>query len=59
MLNTLKSRNLYVMLVLDALVFVAALLLAYATRFSFMLDDTAWREFFRVLPWVARGKSKV
>ena len=57
MLNTFKRRNLCMMLVLDALAFVAALLLAYATRFSFVLDETAWREFLTVLPWVMSVKT--
>ncbi len=56
MLSTFKKRNLYVMLVLDAFAFVGALLLAYATRFSFVLGDAAWREFLNILPWVVAVK---
>jgi FlaA1/EpsC-like NDP-sugar epimerase/DNA-binding NarL/FixJ family response regulator len=57
MTSQFKNRNLYVMVALDALAFSAALLLAYATRFSFALNDRVWRDVVSILPWVVAVKA--
>jgi FlaA1/EpsC-like NDP-sugar epimerase/DNA-binding NarL/FixJ family response regulator len=57
MISQFKNRNLYVMVALDALAFSAALLLAYATRFSFAMNDRVWRDVVSILPWVVAVKA--
>jgi FlaA1/EpsC-like NDP-sugar epimerase len=58
-LTQLKNRNFYIMVLSDAIIFVAAIVLAYLFRFEFVLDPGNIRQILFLITWIVPLKIVV
>jgi len=59
MLQHLENPRFYAMILTDAIVFVAAFVMAYCLRFEFVLTNVYWNQIKEVLPFLLASKLVV